>query len=86
MIAAGVVGGLLGFVIVCLAVAVILRRRAIKRKRTMRRLLREKEVRRRVLFIEGIEVIGLGASRSEMVRKWMRGCRMTSEFINNVVQ
>ncbi|XP_062844135.1 epidermal growth factor receptor [Trichomycterus rosablanca] len=44
VIAAGVVGGLLGFVILCLAVAVVLRRRTIKRKRTMRRLLHEKEL------------------------------------------
>lgn len=45
MIAAGVVGGLLAFVIMALGVAVVLRRRHIKRKRTLRRLLQEREVR-----------------------------------------
>ena len=44
MIAAGVVGGLLAALIAGLSVFVLLRRRHIKRKRTMRRLLREKEV------------------------------------------
>ncbi|XP_036374455.1 epidermal growth factor receptor [Megalops cyprinoides] len=43
-IAAGVVGGLLGFVIVALAIFVLLRRRHIKRKRTLRRLLQEREL------------------------------------------
>lgn len=45
IIAASVVGGLLAFVILCLAVAVFIRRRRIKRKRTLRRLLQEREVR-----------------------------------------
>ncbi|XP_051983795.1 epidermal growth factor receptor-like isoform X1 [Xyrauchen texanus] len=44
MIAAGVVGGLLAFVILGLGVAVLLRRRHIKRKRTLRRLLQEREL------------------------------------------
>ncbi|KAL2097311.1 hypothetical protein ACEWY4_006518 [Coilia grayii] len=44
MVAAGVVGGLLGFVILALAVFVLLRRRHIKRKRTLRRLLQEREL------------------------------------------
>lgn len=44
MIAAGVVGGLLAALIAGLSVFVLLRRRHIKKKRTMRRLLREKEV------------------------------------------
>ncbi|XP_061093564.1 epidermal growth factor receptor-like isoform X2 [Conger conger] len=43
-IAAGVVGGLLAFVIIILAVFVLLRRRHIKRKRTLRRLLQEREL------------------------------------------
>ncbi|XP_018613223.2 epidermal growth factor receptor isoform X2 [Scleropages formosus] len=43
-IAAGVVGGLLAFVIIALSVFVLLRRRRIKRKRTLRRLLQEKEL------------------------------------------
>uniref|UniRef100_A0A8C1MWW3 Receptor protein-tyrosine kinase n=1 Tax=Cyprinus carpio TaxID=7962 RepID=A0A8C1MWW3_CYPCA len=41
---AGVVGGLLAFVILGLGVAVFLRRRHIKRKRTLRRLLQEREL------------------------------------------
>ena len=45
MIAAGVVGGLLAVLIAGLSVFVLLRRRHIKRKRTMRRLLQEREVR-----------------------------------------
>uniref|UniRef100_A0A7N8WM26 Receptor protein-tyrosine kinase n=1 Tax=Mastacembelus armatus TaxID=205130 RepID=A0A7N8WM26_9TELE len=44
MIAAGVVGGLLAVLIAGLSVFVFLRRRHIKRKRTMRRLLQEKEL------------------------------------------
>lgn len=44
MIAAGVVGGLLAALIAGLSVFVLLRRRHIKRKRTMRRLLQEREV------------------------------------------
>ncbi|KAJ8378162.1 hypothetical protein AAFF_G00245480 [Aldrovandia affinis] len=44
LIAAGVVGGLLAIVIVALAIFVLLRRRHIKRKRTLRRLLREREL------------------------------------------
>ncbi|XP_076000694.1 epidermal growth factor receptor [Genypterus blacodes] len=44
MIAAGVVGGLLAVLIAGLSVFVLLRRRHIKRKRTMRRLLQEKEL------------------------------------------
>ncbi|KAA0718960.1 Epidermal growth factor receptor [Triplophysa tibetana] len=44
MIAAGVVGGLLAFVILALGVSVVLRRRHIKRKRTLRRLLQEREL------------------------------------------
>uniref|UniRef100_A0A3Q3RBV8 Receptor protein-tyrosine kinase n=1 Tax=Monopterus albus TaxID=43700 RepID=A0A3Q3RBV8_MONAL len=44
MIAAGVVGGLLAVFIAGLSVFVLLRRRHIKRKRTMRRLLQEKEL------------------------------------------
>ncbi|XP_041101235.1 epidermal growth factor receptor-like isoform X2 [Polyodon spathula] len=43
-IAAGVVGGLLCFVIVALMVFVLMRRRHIKRKRTLRRLLQEREL------------------------------------------
>ncbi|XP_036411675.1 epidermal growth factor receptor [Colossoma macropomum] len=44
VIAAGVVGGLLAFVILSLGVAVLIRRRHIKRKRTLRRLLQEREL------------------------------------------
>ncbi|XP_076838213.1 epidermal growth factor receptor [Brachyhypopomus gauderio] len=44
MIAASVVGGLLAFVILSLAVTVVIRRRSIKRKRTMRRLLQERQL------------------------------------------
>ncbi|XP_030629454.1 epidermal growth factor receptor [Chanos chanos] len=44
MIAAAVVGGLLAFVILALGVTVLLRRRHIKRKRTLRRLLQEREL------------------------------------------
>uniref|UniRef100_A0A8C2JK05 Receptor protein-tyrosine kinase n=1 Tax=Cyprinus carpio TaxID=7962 RepID=A0A8C2JK05_CYPCA len=44
MIAAGVVGSLLAFVILGLGVAVLLRRRHIKKKRTLRRLLQEREL------------------------------------------
>lgn len=44
MIAAGVVGGLLTVLVTGLSVFVLLRRRYIKRKRTMRRLLQEREV------------------------------------------
>uniref|UniRef100_A0A4W6C3Y0 receptor protein-tyrosine kinase n=1 Tax=Lates calcarifer TaxID=8187 RepID=A0A4W6C3Y0_LATCA len=44
MIAAGVVGGLLAVLIAGLSVFVLLRRRHIKRKRTMRRLLQEREL------------------------------------------
>ncbi|MEQ2232391.1 hypothetical protein ILYODFUR_010767 [Ilyodon furcidens] len=44
MIAAGVVGGLLVVLITGISVFVLLRRRHIKRKRTMRRLLQEKEL------------------------------------------
>lgn len=44
MIAAGVVGGLLAALIAGLSVFVLLRRRHIKRKRTTRRLLQEREV------------------------------------------
>uniref|UniRef100_A0A665VZV6 Receptor protein-tyrosine kinase n=1 Tax=Echeneis naucrates TaxID=173247 RepID=A0A665VZV6_ECHNA len=44
MIAAGVVGGLLAALIAGLSVFVLLRRRHIKRKRTMRRLLQEREL------------------------------------------
>uniref|UniRef100_A0A4W5QPX6 receptor protein-tyrosine kinase n=1 Tax=Hucho hucho TaxID=62062 RepID=A0A4W5QPX6_9TELE len=44
MIAAGVVGGLLAFLIMGLSVFVLLRRRHIKRKRTLRRLLQEREL------------------------------------------
>uniref|UniRef100_A0A8C4H5U2 Receptor protein-tyrosine kinase n=1 Tax=Dicentrarchus labrax TaxID=13489 RepID=A0A8C4H5U2_DICLA len=44
MIAAGVVGGLLAVLIAALSVFVLLRRRHIKRKRTMRRLLQERLV------------------------------------------
>ncbi|XP_077050866.1 epidermal growth factor receptor isoform X2 [Siphateles boraxobius] len=44
MIAAGVVGGLLAFVILALGVAVLFRRRHIRRKRTLRRLLQEREL------------------------------------------
>lgn len=46
MIAAGVVGGLLVILIAGLSVFVLLRRRHIKRKRTTRRLLQEREVGR----------------------------------------
>lgn len=54
-IAAGVVSGLLALVIIILAVFVLLRRRHIKRKRTLRRLLQEREVkwRRMTISIEG---------------------------------
>lgn len=45
MIAAGVVGGLLAVLIAGLSVFVLFRRRHIKRKRTMRRLLQEREVK-----------------------------------------
>ncbi|KAL0966256.1 hypothetical protein UPYG_G00293030 [Umbra pygmaea] len=44
VIAAGVVGGLLTFLIMGLSVFVLLRRRHIKRKRTLRRLLQEREL------------------------------------------
>ncbi|KAJ8337323.1 hypothetical protein SKAU_G00385430 [Synaphobranchus kaupii] len=44
LIAAGVVGGLLAFVILALAILVLMRRRHIKRKRTLRRLLQEREL------------------------------------------
>ncbi|XP_060900943.1 epidermal growth factor receptor [Labrus mixtus] len=44
MIAAGVVGGLLAVLLAGLSVFVLLRRRHIKRKRTMRRLLQEREL------------------------------------------
>uniref|UniRef100_A0A7N6AFS8 Receptor protein-tyrosine kinase n=1 Tax=Anabas testudineus TaxID=64144 RepID=A0A7N6AFS8_ANATE len=44
MIAAGVVGGLLAALIAALSVFVLVRRRYIKRKRTMRRLLQEREL------------------------------------------
>nr|XP_019967682.1 PREDICTED: epidermal growth factor receptor [Paralichthys olivaceus] len=44
MIAAGVVGGLLAVLIAGLSVFVLLRRRHIKRKRTLRRLLQEREL------------------------------------------
>uniref|UniRef100_A0A674DKM8 receptor protein-tyrosine kinase n=1 Tax=Salmo trutta TaxID=8032 RepID=A0A674DKM8_SALTR len=44
VIAAGVVGGLLAFLIMGLSVFVLLRRRHIKRKRTLRRLLQEREL------------------------------------------
>ncbi|XP_068197776.1 epidermal growth factor receptor [Antennarius striatus] len=44
IIAAGVVGGLLAVVVAGLSVFVLLRRRRIKRKRTMRRLLQEREL------------------------------------------
>ncbi|XP_053507801.1 epidermal growth factor receptor [Ictalurus furcatus] len=44
IIAASVVGGLLAFIILTLAVALLIRRRKIKRKRTLRRLLQEKEL------------------------------------------
>uniref|UniRef100_A0A8C9Z3V3 Receptor protein-tyrosine kinase n=1 Tax=Sander lucioperca TaxID=283035 RepID=A0A8C9Z3V3_SANLU len=44
MIAAGVVGGLLAVLVAALSVFVLLRRRHIKRKRTMRRLLQEREL------------------------------------------
>lgn len=47
-VAAGVVGGLLAVLITGLLVFVLLRRRHIKRKRTMRRLLQEREVRMHV--------------------------------------
>ncbi|XP_039609934.1 epidermal growth factor receptor-like [Polypterus senegalus] len=43
-IAAGVVGGLLVFVTIALIVFVLMRRRHIKRKRTLRRLLQEREL------------------------------------------
>uniref|UniRef100_A0A7N8XZF4 Receptor protein-tyrosine kinase n=1 Tax=Mastacembelus armatus TaxID=205130 RepID=A0A7N8XZF4_9TELE len=43
-LAAGIVGGLLVIVIVSLVIFVLLRRRRITRKRTMRRLLQEKEL------------------------------------------
>ncbi|KAG7278395.1 hypothetical protein CRUP_038558 [Coryphaenoides rupestris] len=44
MIAAGVVGGLLAVLVAGLSVFVLLRRRHIKRKRTMRRFLQEREL------------------------------------------
>uniref|UniRef100_A0A4W5N1M4 Receptor protein-tyrosine kinase n=1 Tax=Hucho hucho TaxID=62062 RepID=A0A4W5N1M4_9TELE len=44
VIAAGVVGGMLAFLIMGLSVFVLLRRRHIKRKRTLRRLLQEREL------------------------------------------
>uniref|UniRef100_A0A674ANB5 Receptor protein-tyrosine kinase n=1 Tax=Salmo trutta TaxID=8032 RepID=A0A674ANB5_SALTR len=44
MIAAGVVGGMLAFLIMGLSVFVLLRRRHIKKKRTLRRLLQEREL------------------------------------------
>jgi len=44
MIAAGVVGGLLAMLVAGLSIFVLLRRRHIKRKRTTRRLLQEREV------------------------------------------
>ncbi|XP_065126013.1 epidermal growth factor receptor isoform X10 [Paramisgurnus dabryanus] len=44
MIAAGVVGGLLAVVILGLGVTVVVRRRHIRRKRTLRRLLQEREL------------------------------------------
>uniref|UniRef100_A0A3Q2DFU2 Receptor protein-tyrosine kinase n=1 Tax=Cyprinodon variegatus TaxID=28743 RepID=A0A3Q2DFU2_CYPVA len=44
MIAAGVVGGMLAVLIAGLSVFVLLRRRHIKRKRTMRRLLQERQL------------------------------------------
>ncbi|XP_072296981.1 epidermal growth factor receptor [Eucyclogobius newberryi] len=44
MITAGVVGGLLAVLVAGLSVFVLLRRRHIKRKRTMRRLLQEREL------------------------------------------
>nr|XP_023663224.1 epidermal growth factor receptor-like [Paramormyrops kingsleyae] len=44
LIAASVVGGLLAFVILSLGVLVLLRRRHIARKRTLRRLLQEREL------------------------------------------
>lgn len=43
-IAAGVVGSILGLVVVALGVGLCLRRRHIVRKRTLRRLLQEREV------------------------------------------
>ncbi|XP_032906398.1 epidermal growth factor receptor isoform X1 [Amblyraja radiata] len=43
-IAAGVVGGLLGLVMVALLIGVCLRRRHVRRKRTLRRLLQEREL------------------------------------------
>lgn len=59
MVAAGVVGGLLAFVILALGVFVLLRRRHIKRKRTLRRLLQEREVGTRTV---GIQVGEVGVS------------------------
>lgn len=44
MLPVGIVGGLLIAVIVSLIIFVLLRQRRIKRKRTVRRLLQEKEV------------------------------------------
>ncbi|KAF1383726.1 hypothetical protein PFLUV_G00134830 [Perca fluviatilis] len=44
MIAAGIVGGMLAALVAALSVFVLLRRRHIKRKRTMRRLLQEREL------------------------------------------
>uniref|UniRef100_A0A8C7USY3 receptor protein-tyrosine kinase n=1 Tax=Oncorhynchus mykiss TaxID=8022 RepID=A0A8C7USY3_ONCMY len=44
VIAAGVVGGMLAFLIMGLSVFVLLRRRHIKKKRTLRRLLQEREL------------------------------------------
>ncbi|XP_029445430.1 epidermal growth factor receptor isoform X2 [Rhinatrema bivittatum] len=43
-IAAGIVGGILGFLVVCLAAGFFWRRIRIQRKRTMRRLLQEREL------------------------------------------
>lgn len=45
MVAAGVVGCLLVVVILALSVFIIARRRHIRRKRTLRRLLQEREVK-----------------------------------------
>ncbi|XP_038653721.1 epidermal growth factor receptor [Scyliorhinus canicula] len=43
-IAAGIVGGLLGIVMVALLIAVCMRRRHVRKKRTLRRLLQEREL------------------------------------------
>lgn len=51
MVAAGVVGGLLAVLIAALSVFVLLRRRYIKRKRTLRRLLQEREVRGATFYL-----------------------------------